>query len=536
MAEIYNDKSNTLLSGTSGNDVVLNGGWWNDSWHNGGSFVTIAGGKGNDYIENLNGSKNSINGGDGNDEINSWTSHNATINSGNGDDFIFNRNGTKNLINAGAGKDTIESFGWKMTIAGGKGNDSLSLNSTNNLIKYNAGDGNDTILGFNSTDTLTILGGSYSTATSGSDVIVTVGKGIITLKDVKGNAININGKNVGEASTNAKFIPLTSGNDTLMNNLDNVTISGLGGNDTLENDFGKKVSLVGGAGNDSIGSYANLVWNADTNSYDTVDTPDNVTINGGTGNDYIFNDGGKKVVFEYVSGDGNDTILGFNSTSTLSIGGGSYSTAKSGDNIIVTVGDGKISLMGAASLSSVNITSDYLNVTNSTKSPVTVGSAVKTIDASKRTKAVKITGNALANSIVGGSKNDSLYGGSGNDSIRGGKGNDKLYGQAGNDKLYGGAGNDTLTGGKGNDSLWGDAGKDTFIYSSGDGKDVIYGFDNNDMLKITGTFSASYSKSKDEVYFKVGSTSKAITLKDFSATSFNVNGTAYKISGTKLVK
>ena len=93
-----------------------------------------------------------------------------------------------------------------------------------------------------------------------------------------------------------------------------------------------------------------------------------------------------------------------------------------------------------------------------------------------------------------------------------------------------------MIGGKGNDSLWGNAGKDTFIYSSGDGKDVIFGFENDDMLKITGAFSGTYSKSKHEVYFKVGSTKNAITLSDFTATSFNVNGTDYKISGTKLVK
>ena len=55
-------------------------------------------------------------------------------------------------------------------------------------------------------------------------------------------------------------------------------------------------------------------------------------------------------------------------------------------------------------------------------------------------------------------------------------------------------------------------------------------------MKITGAFRGTYSKSKGEVYFKVGTTSKAITLSDFSATSFNVNGDSYKISGTKLVK
>ena len=102
--------------------------------------------------------------------------------------------------------------------------------------------------------------------------------------------------------------------------------------------------------------------------------------------------------------------------------------------------------------------------------------------------------------------------------------------------MKGGAGNDSLWGGKGNDTLYGDAGKDTFIYASGDEQDVIYGFENNDMLKITGTFSASYNKSKKEIAFKVGSTKNAITLKDFSATSFNVNGTNYKISGSTLKK
>ena len=57
------------------------------------------------------------------------------------------------------------------------------------------------------------------------------------------------------------------------------------------------------------------------------------------------------------------------------------------------------------------------------------------------------------------------------------------------------------------------------------------------MLKITGTFAGTYNKSKKEIYFKVGSTANAITLKDFGSTStFNVNGTNYKISGSKLVK
>ena len=85
--------------------------------------------------------------------------------------------------------------------------------------------------------------------------------------------------------------------------------------------------------------------------------------------------------------------------------------------------------------------------------------------------------------------------------------------------------------------MWGNDGADTFFYAKGDGKDIIYGFEDDDMLQIlNSTFSASYNKSKGEIYFKVGSTKNAITLKNFDATTFNINGDEYAISGKKLVK
>ena len=119
------------------------------------------------------------------------------------------------------------------------------------------------------------------------------------------------------------------------------------------------------------------------------------------------------------TGDGNDSIFGFNAASTLKIGDGTstYSSQVSGDDRIVTIGDGKITLVGAANLSKVNILgknktpSTLLTITDSTQSPVTVDSVIKKINASKRTTAVKITGNAVANTISGGAGNDSLNGG-----------------------------------------------------------------------------------------------------------------------------
>ena len=447
MAEINNTNSNTLLSGTSGDDTIKNGGWWyeNGVWtdHYGGSNVTINSGAGDDSAENY-GSEVTINSGAGNDEVVNWNSL-VTINTGEGNDSVYN-SGDSVIINTGEGNDSVDNVSDKVTINTGAGND--SVDNSNDSVTINTGEGNDYV------------------PNSGSSVTITGGKG----------------------------------NDDIYNNC-------------YRQSYG------------SIYYYPDY-WNW-----------------------------GSNVLFKYSSGDGNDIIYGFKADSTLSIGGGSYSTKKSGDNVIVTVGEGKISLIGAASLSKVNIkgtkatSTTTLTVNDKTKSPVTVGSAIKTIDAAKRTKAVKITGNKLANtgndiiygkegndSILGNAGADKLYGGAGNDIIYGGKGNDTLWGNDGADKISGGAGNDTLTGGKGNDSLWGNAGKDTFIYESGDGKDIIYGFENDDMLKITGKYSSSYSKSKGEIAFKVGNTSNAITLSDFSATSFNVNGTNYKISGSKLVK
>src|SRR3546814_13145356 len=67
----------------------------------------------------------------------------------------------------------------------------------------------------------------------------------------------------------------------------------------------------------------------------------------------------------------------------------------------------------------------------------------------------------------------SMRANSGNDTFYGGYDSEAVAGGAGNDRLYGRAGNDTLTGGLGNDTLSGDGGNDTFVFSAGDGQDVI---------------------------------------------------------------
>ena len=304
-----------------------------------------------------------------------------------------------------------------------------------------------------------------------------------------------------------------AGNDSIFANTGKDTVRGGAGNDIIFGDSGND-SLNGEAGNDSLYGGTGID-----------------TLTGGAGNDvFIFGSNvGADVITDYTPGKDKIKLAGANIISSkisgsdliLSLGNSNSIRVKDGKNKNITVidRDGKESTL--------NYTNSTLQITKRTSSPVTLSSSVITANASTRTTAVKITGNAQNNIIAGGSKNDTIYGG---------KGNDSISGNAGNDIIYGGAGNDSLWGNAGNDTLYGDAGADVFNYTSGEGKDVISGFDNSDMLKITGTFSGTYNSSKKEIYFKVASTSNAITLKNFSATTFNINGDSYKISGTKLVK
>ncbi len=134
----------------------------------------------------------------------------------------------------------------------------------------------------------------------------------------------------------------------------------------------------------------------------------------------------------------------------------------------------------------------------------------------------KVYGGAGNDTLTGGDKADTLSGDSGNDILTGGKGNDSLSGSAGNDKLYGGNGKDTIIGGKGNDSLWGNAGADTFVYNVGDGKDVIFGFEETDTLLVGSLdFTTSYENNVFTLKFDDGS----IQLKNFTASNFHINST-----------
>ena len=305
---------------------------------------------------------------------------------------------------------------------------------------------------------------------------------------------------------NNKLITGTSGSDSVYNEEgDWATITTGAGNDFVYNDAGYIATINTGAGNDTV-------YNDGWSNYCTINT--------GAGRDLISLDSSSYFnVIIYNNGDGNDVIYGLDDTSTLSISGSSYSTTKSGDNIIVTVDDGKITLVGAASLDTLNIegtegddsqASTSLTITNATKSPVSVGSDVVTIDASTRTKAIAITGNELGNLIIGGS------------------------------------GNDTFNSGKGNDTLIGGNGADVFVYNDGDGNDLITDYTEEDTIKISKGTVKRISPNGDDVIFTVGTgkitvkggRNKVINYVDakeieyFYPVDFNSKGTSATLLGT----
>lgn len=412
--KISNTGSNTSIFGSDGDDriennqgqnVTINGGTGNDyignSW---GTKVNIDSGEGDDYVFNY-ANDNTINANDGKDTIYNVGS-NVIIDGGAGDDYIDNYLGDSNVtIDAGDDNDTISNTGSYASILGGYGNDSIyNENGINSSVSggagndtiynttigmvyiYSVGDGNDLITGFNEYDTLFVASGTWTSAISDSDIIVTVGDGEITLQGAA-TAKNINVtfsvSDINPINSISNRIPntLLTGTESLdsifNSSASNVTIRGLGGDDEIENygsssildggdgddsiyNSGSNSSIVAGAGNDSIYNYGSNVFITSGTGNDSIYNQEHgtsVTLDGGVGDDTIRNNNAENLLLTYTEGDGNDCVTGFNTTSTLRIGGGSgsYSSQNSGSDIIVTVGEGSIILKGAATLSTVNI-------------------------------------------------------------------------------------------------------------------------------------------------------------------------------------
>ena len=96
---------------------------------------------------------------------------------------------------------------------------------------------------------------------------------------------------------------------------------------------------------------------------------------------------------------------------------------------------------------------------------------------------ILLRGGEADDMLSGGSGADEIYGEGGNDQLEGGAGEDALFGGNGNDVLVGGSGGDQLEGGVGDDALFGGIGADQLIAGLGD--DILTGGDGDDIFVFT---------------------------------------------------
>ena len=123
---------------------------------------------------------NSIQGGKSND----------TLYGGTGNDTIYGNADNDKLYGDG-GNDKLYGDAGNDTLTGGSGNDTLYGGAGNDVFIYESG--NDTIIDYTSgQDKIKISSGTISkTSYNGKDVIFDIGSGSLTVKNAKGNNINV---------------------------------------------------------------------------------------------------------------------------------------------------------------------------------------------------------------------------------------------------------------------------------------------------------------------------------------------------------
>ena len=469
-----------------------------------------------------------------------------------------------NVIKGGKGADTLE--------GGADTDDTLTGGGGADTFLYRGGD--DVITDYNpkQNDVIKFTGTSYEGySVEDNNVIFETSDGSITILNGKGKKITyidsqdkyvkntyndvteyIFSKTYKESSFSAN-----ASDRNAKSNIITINASQLSKGITITGNKQNNI-IIGSKGNDSL-----------------FGVTGNDTFTGGAGKDTIVHENGNDVVTDYKAGEdviklrnrnlvdasisasaATDVVLTFDNKSTLTIKNAikiskgkktpqKITIADRNDKIShITYGRESISL-NDTSEASFNAASKY-------------NTTIVTVNASSRKKGVKITGNGNGNILKGGSGNDTiiagaaastLIGGSGNDllngsiesdSITGGKGHDEVYafdgndtvvagegddtiyggigadilnGGKGNDVIYGDEGNDTLTGGAGSDTLYGGEGKDFFVYTAGDGNDVIADYEVDDIIKL-GKKTTIKSASKEDTDYVLRIGKSELTIKD----------------------
>ncbi len=216
-----------------------------------------------------------------------------------------------------------------------------------------------------------------------------------------------------------------------------VVLAGEGNDSILASGLPIRVSVYGGAGNDSIVGGIG----ADTLKGDAG----NDTIYGGAGNDRIYGGDDADTLYGEI---GHDRLWGNGGNDSLN--GGSHNDSLYGD-------DGNDSLWGSNGNDFLDgrAGADYLSG----------GRNIDTVDYSQRTanlfvELAGVAGAPTGNSGEAGENDNVVYD---IENINGGAGHDRLIGNSAANIIHGNGGNDTIYANGGGDRLYGEAGKDRFF-------------------------------------------------------------------------
>ena len=417
----------TTSTGVFTNIEHLIGSKYEDSLTGDGGDNIIEGGPDNDTLS----------GGDGQDDDNDTVSYKSSNSA-----VTVTINGSASGGHAAG--DTLSNF---ENIIGSAHADTLTGSSGNNVIE--GGGGADVLKGGGGTNTL-----SYQGSSSGVTVDLTKG----TQVDIGGTQTYIINKSSGGHAANDKVVYDT---------FDNISGSRYG--DRLTGDAGANV-LKGGAGSDTLNGGAG-----------------DDTLEGGPGGDSLYGD----------EGDDTASYAGASAGVTLDLSSGTSGRGTGGDasgdsftNIEKFVGsphdDTFIASSRTDNIDGGEGDSDGIDTVSYARSSGKVEVDLTDTEgqeassgfdnADNYAKGDTLTG---IDNVIGSSHDDKLTGGGGSNTLEGGSGNDTLDGGGGADVLDGGRGNDTLDGGLD------DSAADTFIFRSGDGKDIINNFASGDKIDLT---------------------------------------------------
>ena len=344
------------------------------------------------------------------DEILNGSGGDDVIDGGGGADLIVGGGGNDTLLGSG-GSGNLNETADDDTLSGGAGDDLLRGGGGNDVYHFERGDGADTIQDEYYFTGQSPLGAIYNTVELNAGSQDVLEFGAgITADDLW---ITFVGDDM--------VIGLRDGATDLFSLTDLITI------EDWQDDLNtiEEIHLNDGTVLEIVDMMADI---SGTAADDTITYTDDVDMvaDGAAGNDSI------------VSGDGDDTILGGDGADTIYGGLGADSVDGQVGNDLIFSENGADTVHGGDGDDQVNA----------------------------------------------GSEDDIVFGDAGNDTVIGGNGADSIDGGAGDDLLLDGltglgqmnedAGFDTLRGGVGNDTMQGGGGNDVYVYSTGDGQDLIY--------------------------------------------------------------